>query len=122
MRIFLLLGIILLIFIGCDRQDEILPVTTISDNLKISENIGIRLDSPFVTESVEVNVKIQLPGIYTIKIFDISNRVISKEDTFLKQGDNIIEINTTILPRSAYRLSLSKSNGQVLGITDFNKL
>lgn len=122
MRIFLPLGIILLIFIGCDRQDEILPVTTISDNLKISENIGIRLDSPFVTESVEVNVKIQLPGIYTIKIFDISNRVISKEDTFLKQGDNIIEINTTILPRSAYRLSLSKSNGQVLGITDFNKL
>jgi hypothetical protein len=121
-RIFLPLGIILLIFIGCDRQDEILPVTTISDNLKISENIGIRLDSPFVTESVEVNVKIQLPGIYTIKIFDISNRVISKEDTFLKQGDNIIEINTTILPRSAYRLSLSKSNGQVLGITDFNKL
>ena len=122
MRIFLPLGIILLIFIGCDRQDEILPVTTISDNLKISENIGIRLDSPFVTESVEVNVKIQLPGIYTIKIFDISNRVISKEDTFLKQGDNIIEINTTIIPRSAYRLSLSKSNGQVLGITDFNKL
>jgi hypothetical protein len=122
MRIFLLLGIILLIFIGCDRQDDILPVSTISDNLKISESTGIRLDSPFVTESVEVNVKIQLPGIYTIKIFDISNRVISKEDTFLKQGDNIIEINTTILPRSAYRLSLSKSNGQVLGITDFNKL
>jgi hypothetical protein len=122
MRIFLLLGIILLIFIGCDRQDDILPVSTISDNLKISESTGIRLDSPFVTESVEVNVKIQLPGIYTIKIFDISNRVISKEDTFLKKGDNIIEINTTILPRSAYRLSLSKSNGQVLGITDFNKL
>jgi hypothetical protein len=41
-RTFLALGITLLIFIGCDRQDDILPVSEISDNLKISENVGIR--------------------------------------------------------------------------------
>ncbi len=122
MRIFLALGITLLIFIGCDRQDDILPESAIPDNLKISESIGIRLDSPFVTDNVEVNVKIQNPGYYTIKVFDISNRVISKEDTFLKSGDNIIEVSTGVLPRSAYRISLSTSTGQVLGITDFNKL
>ena len=122
MRKFLGAVLVFLIFSGCNREDEILPISGIPDELKISESIGIKLETPFVTENVEVNVKIQLPGIYTIKIFDISNKVISKEDTFLKQGDNIIEINTSILPRSAYRLSLSKSNGQVLGITDFNKL
>ena len=122
MRIFLALGIILLICIGCDRQDDILPISTISDNLKISESTGIRLDSPFVTESVEVNVKIQDPEYYTIRILDISNRVISKEDIFLKSGDNIIEVSTAVLPRSAYRISLSANNGQILGITDFNKL
>jgi hypothetical protein len=121
-RKFLGAVLVFLIFSGCNREDEILPISGIPDELKISESIGIKLETPFVTENVEVNVKIQLPGIYTIKIFDISNKVISKEDTFLKQGDNIIEINTSILPRSAYRLSLSKSNGQVLGITDFNKL
>ncbi len=122
MRTFLALGITLLIFLGCDRQEDILPVSEISDNLKISESTGIRLDSPFVTDKVEVNVKIQNPGYYTIRIFDISNRVISKEDTFLKQGDNIIDVNTCILPRSAYRISLSTNTGQVLGTTDFNKL
>ncbi len=122
MRKFLGAVLVFLIFSGCNREDEILPISSIPDELKISESTGIKLETPFVTENVEVNVKIQLPGIYTIKIFDISNRVISKEDTFLKQGDNIIEISTSILPRSAYRLSLSKSNGQVLGITDFNKL
>jgi hypothetical protein len=121
-RTFLALGITLLIFIGCDRQDDILPVSEISDNLKISENVGIRLETPFVVDNVEVNVKIQNPGVYTIRIFDISNRVISKEDTFLKQGDNIINVNTSVIPKSAYRISLSTNTGQVLGITDFNKL
>ena len=122
MRTFLALGITLLICIGCDRQDEILPISAIPDNLKISENTGIRLESPFVTDKVEVNVKIQNPGYYTIRIFDISNRVISKEDTFLKSGDNILEVSTGVLPRSAYRISLSTSSGQILGTTDFNKL
>lgn len=122
MKKFLALAIITLIVIACNREDDLLPVAEISEELKISSTTGIKLETPFVTESVEVNAKIQDSGIYTIKIFDISNRVVSKEDTFLKQGDNIIEINTKILPRSAYRISLSTKEGIIIGITDFNKL
>ena len=122
MKKFLALAIITLIVIGCNREDDLLPVAEISEELKISSTTGIKLQTPFVTESVEVNAKIQDSGIYTIRIFDISNRVVSKEDTFLKQGDNIIEINTNILPRSAYRISLSTKEGFTLGVTDFNKL
>lgn len=122
MKKFLALAIITLIVIACNREDDLLPVAEISEELKISSTTGIKLETPFVTESVEVNAKIQDSGIYTIRIFDISNRVVSKEDTFLKQGDNIIEINTNILPRSAYRISLSTKSGFTLGITDFNKL
>ena len=122
MKKFLALAIITLIVIACNREDDLLPVAEISEDLKISNTTGIKLETPFVTESVEVNAKIQNPGIYTIRIFDISNRVVSKEDTFLKQGDNIIEINTNILPRSAYRISLSTKAGFTLGVTDFNKL
>ncbi len=122
MKKFLALAIITLIVIACNREDDLLPVADISEDLKISSTTGIKLETPFVTESVEVNAKIQDSGIYTIRIFDISNRVVSKEDTFLKQGDNIIEINTNILPRSAYRISLSTKEGFTLGVTDFNKL
>lgn len=122
MKKFLALAIITLIVIACNREDDLLPVAEISEELKISSTTGIKLETPFVTESVEVNAKIQDSGIYTIRIFDISNRVVSKEDTFLKQGDNIIEINTNILPRSAYRISLSTKEGFILGVTDFNKL
>ena len=122
MKKFLALAIITLIVIACNREDDLLPVAEISEELKISSTTGIKLETPFVTESVEVNAKIQDSGIYTIRIFDISNRVVSKEDTFLKQGDNLIEINTNILPRSAYRISLSTKEGFTLGVTDFNKL
>lgn len=122
MKKFLALAIITLIAIACNREDEMLPVVGISEELKIATSTGIKLETPFVTESVEVNAKIQNPGVYTIRIFDISNRVVSKEDTFLKQGDNIIEINTNVLPRSAYRISLSTKEGVTIGITDFNKL
>ena len=122
MKKFLALAIITLIVIACNREDDLLPVAEISEELKISSTTGIKLETPFVTESVEVNAKIQDSGIYTIRIFDISNRVVSMEDTFLKQGDNLIEINTIILPRSADRISLSTKEGFTLGVTDFNKL
>lgn len=121
MKKFLVLALVVII-IACNREEDILPIAEIPKELKIASATGIKLETPFVTESVEVNVKIQDSGVYTIKVFDISNRVISKEDTFLKPGDNIIAINTKILPRSAYRISLSTKEGLLLGVTDFNKL
>ncbi len=110
-------------FTSCLNEIESeIPVVGIKDELKISESVGLKLETPFVTESVKLNVKIETPGIYIIKIIDISNRTISKEEIQLKEGDNVVTINTTILPSSAYRLSLSTKNNVVLGITDFNKI
>jgi hypothetical protein len=69
-----------------------------------------------------MNVKTDYTGSVTIKIFDIANRVISKEVTTVKAGDNILKVYTTALPSSAYRIGLFDSNNNMLGITDFNKL
>ena len=118
-----LLFLSLFVFTSCLNEIEPeIPVVGIKDELKISENVGLKLETPFVTESVKLNVKIETPDIYIIKIIDISNRTISKEEIQLKEGDNVVTINTTILPSSAYRLSLSTKNNVVLGITDFNKI
>jgi hypothetical protein len=75
-----------------------------------------------VTSEVAMNVKTEYSGKVTIKIFDISNRVVSKEVTTVTAGDNILKVYTTALPRSAYRIGLFDSNDKMLGITDFNKL
>lgn len=118
-----LLFLSLFVFTSCLNEIELeIPVLGIKDELKISENVGLKLQTPFVTESVKINVKIETSDIYIIKIIDISNRTLSKEEIQLKEGDNVVTINTTILPSSAYRLSLSTKNNIVLGITDFNKI
>ena len=69
-----------------------------------------------------MNVKMDSDATVTIKIFDIANRVVSKETMSVKSGDNILKVYTSALPKSAYRIALYDSNGNQLGITDFNKL
>jgi hypothetical protein len=69
-----------------------------------------------------MNVKINVGQTVTIKIFDISNKVVSKETMSVKAADNILKVYTSALPSSAYRIGLFDSKDNQLGITDFNKL
>jgi len=108
---------------GCYKDDIIEPIRPqASDDLKIASVVGIKLQSPFVTSEVAMNVKSDVAQTVTIKIFDIANRVVSKSTSDVKVGDNILKVYTTALPSSAYRIGLFDSNGKQLGITDFNKI
>lgn len=69
-----------------------------------------------------MNVKIETPQAVTIKIFDIGNRVVSKENVNVVAGDNLLKVYTSGLPSSGYRIGLYDSKNNELGITDFNKL
>ena len=110
------------ILTGC-YKDDILPVSQlVSEDLKMTSSIGIKLQSAFVTSEVAMNVKIETAGSVTIKIFDISNRVVSKETMNVIAGDNLLKVYTNALPSSAYRIGLFDSNNKQLGITDFNKI
>jgi len=61
-------------------------------------------------------------GTVVIKITDISNRVVSKEQVSVKAGDNLLKVYTSALPSSSYRIGIYDSNNNLLGITDFNKI
>jgi hypothetical protein len=123
MKKLLILSVITLLVVGCHKDDLLLlPEVNVSPELKITNSVGIKLESSFVTSEVAMNVKSEYSGSVTIKIFDIANRVVSKEVTTVKVGDNILKVYTTALPRSAYRIGLFDSNDKMLGITDFNKL
>ena len=93
----------------------------VDNSLKIENSVGIKLQSPFVTSEVAMNVKMEVSQTATIKILDIANRVVSKEEVYLNTGDNILKVYTAALPASAYRIGLYDRNGAQLGITDFNK-
>jgi hypothetical protein len=112
-----------LFIVGC-QKDYIKPYveSNVSEKLTISNSVGIKLENSFVTEQVSMNVKLEKEGIVVIKIFDIGNRVVSKETALVKAGNNILTVYTKVLPSSAYRIALFDVNNNQLGITDFNKL
>ena len=115
-----LFGLILLV--GCRKVDIPAQPQVISDNLKISSSVGLKLETPFVTSEVAMNIKSVVLQTVTVKIFDISNRVVSKSTSNVQSGDNVLKVYTSTLPRSAYRIGLYDNAGNLLGITDFNKL
>jgi hypothetical protein len=111
-----------IILVGCTKHEIIPTPPQTSADLKITNSIGIKLQSPFVTSEVAMNVKSEIAGFVTIKIFDISNRVVSKETVNVIVGDNILKVYTSSLPNSAYRIGFFDSKNNMLGITDFNKI
>ena len=110
------------LLVGCTKEEIVPTPQAVSEDLKITNSVGIKLQTPFVTSEVAMNVKTETAGSVTIKIFDIANRVVSKETMNVIAGDNILKVYTSALPSSAYRIGLYDSNGNQLGITDFNKL
>jgi hypothetical protein len=119
----IILGLsIIATLISCQNEVEVLPTVQVSEELKISDKVGIKLQTPFVTNEVAMNVKIDAAQTVTVRIFDIANRVVSKEVMDVKAGDNVLKVYTTTLPSSAYRIALFDNNNKQLGVTDFNKL
>jgi hypothetical protein len=119
----LILFLLAAILVGCNKDDFYQsPMNEVKPELQIKNNVGIKLETAFVTSEVSMNVKIDVAQTVTIKIFDISNRVVSKETMSVKSGDNLLKVYTSALPSSAYRIGLFDSKGNELGITDFNKL
>lgn len=122
MKKILLILIISTTIIGCRKTPFEKPLPPAPSNLAMKESKGIKLETSFVTSEVAMNVKLETAQTVTIRIYDISNRVVSRETVNAKSGDNILKVYTSALPVSAYRIGLYDSNGNQIGITDFNKM
>jgi hypothetical protein len=117
-----LITLVTILFMGCRKIDVPTPINQVSAELAINSVSGIKLETPFVTSQVSMNVKSEVAQTVTIKIFDISNRVVSKSTSDVKAGDNVLKVYTNALPSSAYRIALFDDKGNQIGITDFNKI
>lgn len=98
----------LLLLIGCAKDLELdeIYLDEIPENLVIEKEAGIRLESRFASNEVRMNVKINASGVFTIKVIDIKNQVVSKEVVKGKVGDNLFKVYINTLPISSYRLEL----------------
>jgi len=109
---------------SCTNEDLLVPTSPneVSEKLQIVGNLGIKVETPFVKEEVAMNVKAVTAGKYIVKILNIANKSVSKEEVTLKEGNNLLKIYANALPSSAYRIGLFDLEGNLLGIADFNKL
>ena len=80
--IFVLFGILFLV--GCTKEPVPTPEVNVSNDLKISTVSGIKLQNSFISSEVSMNVKSETTQTVTIKIYDIANKVVSKETTNIK--------------------------------------
>jgi hypothetical protein len=121
-RIILGLAIIATL-VSCQNEESLLPTPTeVTEKLQIVGNVGIKVETPFVKEEVAMNVKAETAGTYVVKILNIANKSVSKEEVTIQAGNNLLKIYANALPSSAYRIGLFDMNGNLLGIADFNKL
>ena len=120
----IILGLaIIATLVSCQNEEALLPNTTqVTEKLQIVGNMGIKIETPFVKDEVAINVKAETAGTYVVKILNIANKSVSKEEVTIKAGDNLLKIYANALPSSAYRIGLFDMQGNLLGITDFNKL
>ena len=86
-----------LVLTGCYKEDILTPSVEVAPDLKMTSSVGIKLQTPFVTSEVAMNVKMETAQPVTIRIFDIANRVVSKETMNVKAGDNVLKVYTSAL-------------------------
>ena len=107
------LGLLIMICIvaSCANEDFLVPTTEVTEKLQIVGNVGIKVETPFVKEEVAMNVKAVTAGTYLVKILNIANKSVSKEEVTLKAGNNLLKIYANALPSSAYRIALFDLEG-----------
>jgi hypothetical protein len=69
-----------------------------------------------------MNVRLTEADNVTIKLINLSGKVVSSETVEAKAGDNILSVYTKALPRSSYELHLYNSKKQQIGKTLINLL
>jgi hypothetical protein len=90
------------IMFSCSEVDEPIAAPTSSIPSELGLNtVGIKLASNFVTTEAKMNVRLEQADNVTIKIVNLSGKVVSSETVEAKAGDNILSVYTNALPRSS---------------------
>jgi hypothetical protein len=105
--------------VGCSNDEIFEPQTITPQSLVMVEKVGLKLESTIVTDKVAINAKLPTNGDYRIRIIDIVGKVISQDKITAKEGDNVLSIYTSSLPKSSYTIELQDEYGNVLGSSIF---
>ena len=118
-KLILLLSLGLLLT-GCMKDDviEVInPTVEVPEVLKIQEAKGLKLESTITSSEVRMNVKLDLPGVYRVKIRDIEKNLVSQEKLTANEGDNLLKVYVSALEEDSYTIELTQDDHTLIGIT-----
>jgi len=118
-KLILLLSLGLLLT-GCMKDDviEVInPTVEIPEVLKIQEAKGLKLESTITSSEVRMNVKLDFPGVYRVKIRDIEKNLVSQEKLTANEGDNLLKVYVSALENDSYTIELTQDDHTLVGIT-----
>jgi hypothetical protein len=121
MKKLIIIIILFTITFSCSEIENEINAPNSSIPVELGLNtVGIKLASNFAANEVKMNVRIETQDKVTIKIVDLSGKVVSSESIDVKAGDNILSVYTKALPRSSYEIHLFNSKNQQIGKTLIN--
>jgi len=118
-KLILLLSLGLLLT-GCMKDDviEVInPTVEVPEVLKIQEAKGLKLESTITSSEVRMNVKLDLSGVYRVKIRDIEKNLVSQEKLTANEGDNLLKVYVSALEDDSYTIELTQDDHTLVGIT-----
>lgn len=115
--LFLSLGLLLTSCMKDDVIDVIDPIVEVPEALKIQQPKGLKLESTITSSEVRMNVKLDFPGVYRVKIRDIEKNLVSQEKLTANEGDNLLKVYVSALEDDSYTIELTQDDHTLIGIT-----
>ena len=118
----LLILLSLIFVVGCSPDEILSPIDLtqeVPESLQIDDLQGLKLESTIVSDEVRMNVKLPYTGLYRIKIRDISKELISQEKIEGNEGDNLLKVYVSSLPKDGYIIELTNDIHDLIGLTTF---
>jgi len=112
------------IVLSCSHEEIIIdnpiPLPEV-DALEIKEAQGLKLESYIVERQVKINTKLSTSGTHRIKIYNFIGDLVSQEKIQGKEGDNILNIYVSALPKGSYTVKLQTIDNRDIGTELFSK-
>jgi hypothetical protein len=89
--------------------------------LQIQAIEGLKLQDYIVTSDIKINSKLPENGEYRIKIYNFEGRLVNQERIQGVQGDNILTIYVSALPKDSYTVVLQTIDNRTIGSQIFSK-
>lgn len=92
-----------------------------NNSLHIEGVEGLKLQDYIVTSDIKINSKLSENGEYKIRIYNFEGRLVNQERIQGVQGDNILTIYVSSLPKDSYTVVLQTIDNRTIGSQIFSK-